>query len=66
MWPPGAGTDRRAKPVVGQVNFGVEMNLQKGLGKLFDNSRVGEVQLVAWAETARLSASMVATRVLRL
>lgn len=62
MWPPGEGTYRRAKPVARQVNRGVEMELQQGLGKLFDSSRVGEVQLVARAETVWLSASMVATR----
>jgi hypothetical protein len=37
------------------------MDLQEGLGKLFDGGRVGEVQLVARVEAARLSASMVAT-----
>lgn len=62
MWRPGKGTYRRAKPVARQVNLGVEMDLQEGLGKLFDSSRIGEVQLVARAETARLSASTVATR----
>lgn len=62
MWRPGEGTYRRAQPVARQVNLGVKMDLQEGLGKLFDSSRVGEVQLVARAETVRLSALMVATR----
>lgn len=53
MRQPGEGTYRRAKPVARQVNLGVEMDLQEGLGKLFDSSRVAEVQLVARAETAR-------------
>lgn len=61
MRPLGEGTYRRTKPVAWQVDLGVEMDLQEGFGKLFDSSRVGEVQLVARAETARLSASMVAT-----
>lgn len=52
MWPPGEGIYRRAKPVARQVDLGVEMDLQEGLGKLFNSSRVGEVQLVARAETA--------------
>lgn len=52
MRPPGEGTYRRTKPVARQVDLGVEMDLQEGLGKLFNSSRVGEVQLVARAETA--------------
>lgn len=62
LGPPGDCTYRRAEPVAGQVNLCVEMDLQEGLGELFDSSRVGEVQLVARAETARLSASVLATR----
>lgn len=56
----GVGAYRRTEPVVGQVDPGAEMNLEQGLGELFDGRRVGKVELVARAEAARLSASVVA------
>ena len=61
MRPPGECTYRRTKPVAGEDDLCAEMDLQEGLGKLLDGFWVGEVQLVARTEAARLSASTAAT-----